>query len=153
MGDLRTLLALGGRGLLAAVFLWAGLVKVGDRQSFVLAVDGFRLLPRELVMPFAAALPWIELSIGLFLALGLFVRFSAVVSAGLLVVFLVALVQAKARGLAIDCGCFGAAGPNPGITWWEIGRDIPLLAAALHLARWPAGPFQLDGRVPAVGDS
>ncbi len=153
MVDLRALVGLGSRALLAAVFLWAGLVKVADRQGFVLAVDGFRMLPRELVIPVASALPWAEVSIGVFLALGVFMRFAAAVSAGLLVIFLVALIQAKARGLAIDCGCFGGGGAGAGVTWWEIARDLTLLAAALHLVRWPAGPLQLERRLLMARES
>ena len=150
MTRLQAALTLLSRALLAVVFLWAGLAKGADRQGFVVAVDAYRVLPRGLVIPVAAVLPWLEVSLGAFLALGVFVRFAGAVSAGLVLLFLGVLLQAKARGLAIDCGCFGGGGPGTGVTWLDIGRDIPLLAAALHLARWPSGPFQLDRRFSPV---
>ena len=102
-------LSLATRLVLAVVFLWAGLAKASDHQSVVLAVDAYRLLPRALVDPVAAALPWVEISLGAFLLLGLYVRFAGAAAAALVTGFLIALAQAKARGLAIDCGCFGGA--------------------------------------------
>ncbi len=140
-------LSLGCRALLAIVFLWAGGAKAWDRQAFVVAVDSYRLLARPLVTPVATALPWIEIAVGGFLALGLFVQFAGAASAVLVATFLVALGQAMARGLPIDCGCFGGGGVGPGVTWWDIGRDVPLLVAGLYLFRWPRGPFELDGRL------
>ena len=134
MTRLQAALTLLSRALLAVVFLWAGLAKGADRQGFVVAVDAYRVLPRGLVIPVAAVLPWLEVSLGAFLALGVFVRFAGAVSAGLVLLFLGVLVQAKARGLAIDCGCFGGGGPGTGVTWLDIGRDIPLLAIASRRA-------------------
>jgi len=51
--------------------------------------------------------------------------------------FVVAMAQAKARGLAIDCGCFGGNGTGTGVTWFDLIRDVPLFAAGLEL-RQPA---------------
>jgi uncharacterized membrane protein YphA (DoxX/SURF4 family) len=138
------ILHLGARALLGGVFLWAGIAKALDHQAFVVAVDAYALLPKALVPPFAAALPWVEIAIGLFLVLGLFVRFAGATSAALLAMFVVALVQAKARGLAIDCGCFGGSGAGGVVTWWDIVRDAPLLVAGGFLAWRPDGPLQLD---------
>jgi hypothetical protein len=63
--------------------------------------------------------------------------------------FVVGIASAWARGLRIDCGCFGsggalAAGEDPAYGW-ELARDGGLLLLALLLARWPAGHYALDG--------
>jgi uncharacterized membrane protein YphA (DoxX/SURF4 family) len=129
------------------IFLWAGLSKAFDSSSTVLAVDAYQVLPRVLVRPVAAALPWIEIALGVFLLLGLFVRFAGVGVAVLSALFIVALAQAKARGLQIDCGCFGPGGSGDGVGWWEIARDLPLLLAGCYLAWRPSGPAQLDTRI------
>jgi uncharacterized membrane protein YphA (DoxX/SURF4 family) len=137
---------------LAAIFLWAGFSKAFDAQGSINSVDAYRLLPTAMVRPVAAALPWIEIALGVFLLLGLFVRVAAVGAGLLTVAFLVALGQAKARGLAIDCGCFGAGGPGQGVGWWDLVRDGGLLVAAAVLAWRPGGPLQLDRSITGGGD-
>ena len=114
------------------------------------AVRAYRLLPEALVGPVAFGLPVLEIAIGLALLAGVFVRTAAIASAVLLVVFIVAVGSAWARGLQIDCGCFGgggqvAAGAPP--TRSRSLRDVGLLLLALALARWPASRLALGGHV------
>jgi uncharacterized membrane protein YphA (DoxX/SURF4 family) len=132
------------RLLVGGVFVAAGASKAFDHQAMLVAVDAYELLPAGLVGPVAAALPWIELAVGAALLAGYALRAAAGTAGVLLVGFLVALGQAKARGLAIDCGCFSAGGPGDGVSWWEIIRDIPLLVAAGWLWHRPDGPLSLD---------
>ena len=138
------ILALACRVGAGSVLLWAGVAKAVERQDAILAVDAYRVLPAALVRPVAVALPWVELAIGLFLILGLFIRFSGAVVVLLTVMFVAALGQAKARGLAIDCGCFGGGGAGAGVTWFDIVRDIPLLLAGAYLVAVPGRWWQLD---------
>lgn len=132
------------RAVPAALFLWAGLGKAFDRQAAILAVDGYAVLPDALVRIVASLLPWIEIGVAVLLILGLFVRFAGLATAVLAGLFIAALVQAKARGLAIDCGCFGGGGAGEGVTWWDIARDIPIVLAGIYLYQRPEGPLQLD---------
>ena len=128
----------------AGLFLWAGLAKALDGQGSILAVDAYDVVPLSLVRPLAAILPWVEIGVGVLLALGLFVRFAGIATAALAGLFIAALAQAKARGLQIDCGCFGGGGPGDGVSWWDILRDVPVLLAGIYLAARPHGPLQLD---------
>lgn len=131
----------------ASLLLWAGFAKAFDRQGSILVVDAYDVLPEGLVRVVAAVLPWVEIAVGLLLVLGLFVRFAGIATAALGVLFIAALAQAKARGLQIDCGCFGAGGPGAGVSWWDIARDVPIVLAGLYLAARPHGPLQLDNRL------
>jgi uncharacterized membrane protein YphA (DoxX/SURF4 family) len=148
--DMPRRLAVAGRllcrGVPAALLLWAGFAKAFDRQGSILAVGAYDVLPDGLVRIVAAVLPWFEITVGLLLVLGLFVRFAGIATAGLSAVFIVALAQAKARGLDISCGCFGGGGFGGGVTWWDILRDVPILLCGLYLAWRPRGPWQLDNR-------
>jgi len=128
----------------AALFLWAGLEKAFARQDSILAVNAYDVLPERLVEPVALLLPWTEIAVALLLVLGLFVRVAGIATAALSAVFIAGLAQAKARGLQIDCGCFGGGGLGDGVSWWDIVRDIPILLAGLYLAARPHGPLQLD---------
>src|SRR3712207_9366258 len=76
------------------------------------AVRAYQLLPEALVGPVAFGLPVVEIVVGLALLVGVSVRAAALASAALMAVFLAAVGQAWARGLQIDCGCFGGGGQD-----------------------------------------
>jgi len=133
---------------LAAVWLVAGGVKVGDLAGSGRAVAAYRLMPFELARVVGAALPFIELALGVLLLVGLATRFAGAVSAALLAVYIVGISAAWARGLSIDCGCFGgggqlAAGQHPNYLP-DILRDIGLLLASAFLVVWPRTRLALD---------
>ena len=141
-------LATAARLLLGGVFVVAGAIKVPDPAAAVRAVRAYRLLPELLVAPVAFGLPMIEIAVGLALLVGAFVRTAAIAAAVLLVVFVAAVGSAWARGLQIDCGCFGGGGQvAAGQTAYptEILRDIGLLVVALALARRPQSRLALGG--------
>ena len=115
---------------IGAVFVYAALPKIGDVGSFAQQVHNYRLVPIALENVFAMTLPWIELLAGVALIVGIGVRSGAVLSAGLMVVFIVAIGQAVARGLDIDCGCFGTAdAAQVGVR--RIVEDFVFLALAI----------------------
>jgi uncharacterized membrane protein YphA (DoxX/SURF4 family) len=146
-------LSLAARLLLAGFWIWAGASKLGDLDQSVTAVRAYRLLPDPLEPIVGAALPMVEIALGAMLLLGFAVRLGGVVSALLQVTFLIGIVSAAARGLRIDCGCFGGGGELTGAEpteyTREIARDAGLLLVAAALALWPASRLSLDG--PAAG--
>jgi uncharacterized membrane protein YphA (DoxX/SURF4 family) len=147
-------LATAGRLVLAGVFLVAGALKMPDPAAAVRAVRAYRLLPEPAVAPVAFGLPVLEIAVGLALLLGVFVRAAAIAAAVLLVVFLGAVGSAWARGLQIDCGCFGHGGTvAAGDTAYpaEVLRDLALLLVALALAWRPTSRLALGAR-PAAPD-
>ena len=145
-------LATAARLLLGGVFVVAGALKVPDPAAAVRAVRAYRLLPESLVAPVAFGLPVVEIAVGLALIAGVFVRTAAITAAVLLVVFIVGVGSAWARGLQIDCGCFGGGGEvAAGNTAYpaEILRDAALLLVALALARWPRSRLALGNAYPS----
>jgi uncharacterized membrane protein YphA (DoxX/SURF4 family) len=70
---------------LAAVWLVAGGLKVGDLAASGRAVNAYRLFPYDVAKVIGAAQPFLEITLGLLLLAGLAVRLSAGISAGLLV--------------------------------------------------------------------
>jgi len=117
------------------VFLVAAADKLGNPELFARNIANYRLVPLELVNVLAIVLPWLELMVGLMLLAGLRVQAAAMVAAGLLVVFTVALVSALVRGLDIHCGCFSQTATER-IGWERVLHDIALLVAALVLVVW-----------------
>jgi uncharacterized membrane protein YphA (DoxX/SURF4 family) len=135
---------------LAAVFLVSGLLKAVDPDQTYIAVRAYDVLPDAGVEVVAALLPWIELALGILLLAGVGVRLVAALSAGLLLVFVLGVVQAWARGLSIDCGCFGGGGAvEPGDTTYvqELVRDAGFLLMAGWLVVRPRTVLALDDRL------
>jgi len=141
--------ATAARALLGGVFVVAGALKLPDPAAAVRAVRAYRLLPEALVGPAAFGLPVVEIAVGLALLAGVVVRTAAIASVVLMAVYIAAVGSAWARGLQIDCGCFGGGGQvAAGRTAYpsEVARDVGLLLVALALARWPASRLALGGR-------
>ncbi len=125
---------------LAAVWLLSGVPKALDPDQTYVAVRAYQVLPPTGVELVAAVLPWLEIALAVLLLLGLGTRAVAAVSAGLLAVFIAGVTQAWARGLSIDCGCFGGGGAvDPGETAYgvELLRDAGFLALAVWLVVRP----------------
>ncbi len=134
---------------LAAVWLVAGGLKVGDLAASARAVNAYQLMPYDAAKVVGAVQPFLEIALGLLLLIGLAVRLSAGISAVLLLVFIAGIVSAWSRGLAIDCGCFSAggalgAGESPQYAW-EIARDVGFLLLAAILLWKPWTRFSVDG--------
>jgi len=115
---------------LGALFVVAGVLKLRDPTAFATEISNYRFLAR-LAPWLAATLPSVEIVLGatLLLATAPWRRAAGLAMAGLLAVFTLAMAQAMARGINVDCGCFGG-GASP-VTGWTIVRDVALLAAAL----------------------
>jgi uncharacterized membrane protein YphA (DoxX/SURF4 family) len=139
------------RLVLGVVWIVAGATKVTDLAASGRSVAAYRILPYEGARFLGAVLPFLEIALGILLVLGLATRLAAVVSAILLIAFIAGIASAWARGLRIDCGCFGnggdlAANESPAYLT-ETVRDIGLLVLAGFLALFPRSRFSLDARL------
>jgi uncharacterized membrane protein YphA (DoxX/SURF4 family) len=120
----RVLLIL--RLFLAVVFIYAAYTKLRDPwMVFAMSIDAYQLLPEWAVLTLGRTLPWIELLLGLLLATGFRLRYTAAGATALLAVFFAIMLWAFAKGMAIDCGCFG---PGDTIGPRTLLRDGLLLA-------------------------
>jgi uncharacterized membrane protein YphA (DoxX/SURF4 family) len=128
-----------GAAFLARVFLGgfyivAAAVKIPNPGKFAEAVDNYRLVPHEMINLVAILLPWVEMVAGVFLVLGLWRRASVWLVNAMTVMFIGAIASAVARGLSIECGCFGTVGGRRvGLT--AIAEDVGLLVLGLWLAQ------------------
>jgi len=134
---------------LAAVWLISGVLKAVDPDQTYVAVRAYDVLPEAGVEIVAAMLPWVEIALGVLLVVGAGTRVVAVASAAVLLVFIAGVTQAWARGLSIDCGCFGGGGAvAPGETAYveELLRDTGLVLLAAWLIVRPRTLIALDTR-------
>jgi uncharacterized membrane protein YphA (DoxX/SURF4 family) len=136
------------RLVLGGVWVWAGLAKFGDPDAAVRATRAYQILPEAFVKPFAWGLPLVEIALGILLIAGLASRATAAVSGLILLVFIAGIASVWARGLQIDCGCFGGGGFSSHVDGWqylsEIARDALLFGMAGFVALGPRSRYALD---------
>jgi uncharacterized membrane protein YphA (DoxX/SURF4 family) len=151
MGRFGVAAGLLARVVVGSVWVVAGLLKLPDPNENVRAVRAYQLLPESVVPVVGHGLPILEVLVGLCLLLGLLTRVAAVVSVLLLVAFVIGISSAWARGLSIDCGCFGGgAGPaeNARAKYpWELARDVGLLLLSGWLVWRPRTQLAVDNRL------
>ncbi len=138
---------LASRLVVGVVWIWAGLIKLPDPEASVTAVRAYQLLPASAADAVGRALPMVEVVVGVCLVVGLLTRISAAVSALLQIAFIIGITSVWARGISINCGCFGDGGHDPDAISkypWEIARDVVLLAASLLLVWLRRTPLALD---------
>jgi uncharacterized membrane protein YphA (DoxX/SURF4 family) len=135
------------RLIVGIVDVWAGVAKFPDPAGNVRQVRAFQMLPEAVVPTVGHALPTVEIVIGGALLLGLLTRAFAVLAALFFVAFIIGIAAAWARGLEINCGCFGSQGvpANPHRQYAiDIARDIGLLICSIWLVIWPRTRLALD---------
>lgn len=138
-------LGLAARLYLAVVFLMACWHKILHPDAFAVDVATYQILPLSLVNLTAITLPWVELGAGIMLALGFRARAGALLVTGMMIVFIVALMMALAKGLDMSCGCFASQGAEEDpISYWTVLRDLGWLALALYVLFLDRNPLGLD---------
>ena len=135
------------RLVLGGVLFAAGYLKVFTLEKSQMSVRAYELLPISLANFLGIVLPFAEIVLGLLLIIGAFTRYMALLGGVIMFIFIIAISSAWARGLTIDCGCFGGGGQvaaNETKYLQEIVRDAGLLLLALFLIRYPVTRFSLD---------
>jgi len=107
------------RLILGGTLIAAGYLKFDELDKSQMAVRAYELLP---------------VSLANFLGITL-------------IAFMIGISQAWARGLSIDCGCFGGGGqvaPGEADYLTPLLRDTGLALLALYLVKFPRSRFSLD---------
>jgi uncharacterized membrane protein YphA (DoxX/SURF4 family) len=135
------------RLILGGVLLVAGYLKAVSLDKSQMAVRAYEMLPISVANILGIVLPFAEIVIGLLLIIGAFTKYMAIAGGFIMFIFIIAISQAWARGLTIDCGCFGGGGQvaaNETKYLPEILRDSGLVLLSLFLIRYPVTRFSLD---------
>lgn len=134
-------LLIAGRLGIAVIFLYAGIAKVREPWlQFAVSIETFKIVPETWLEPIARILPWCEIGLGIALIPGILARWFSLFATGMLTWFLFIGVRAYAKGLTVDCGCFGSGGGA--IDWKWFVEHAAMLALGLAVT---AGEF-LKGR-------
>ena len=133
----RPLIPLIARLVVAGAFAMAALPKIHDPVAFAGSVSAFRVIDPALSTWVALVLPWLELATAIGLLTPWLRRSSGLCINALLLVFIALHASAWARGLDIDCGCFGenTAGAKSSYLWLILRNSALLLTGAYLLAQ------------------
>ena len=155
---LRTVATLAARLILGLVFALSATAKIAAPGLFRADVAAYHILPAALAGPFATALPWLEALLALYLLAGLFLRPTAMATAGLLLVFTGVLANSLVHGdTTHSCGCLptsGFLGSLPLVTWlaggatitpFDVLRDLAFVGLTGLIIWGDRQTFSLDG--------
>jgi uncharacterized membrane protein YphA (DoxX/SURF4 family) len=121
--------ALALRIVIGGIFVYAAWLKLqAPWPIFAMNIDSYQVLPMPAVEFVARTLPWLELLLGIWLIAGVWRKISTLAASLLLIVFFGLMIRAMAKGLQIDCGCFG---PGDRLSPLTLVRDGSLLAGSL----------------------
>lgn len=134
----------GGALVLAAMF------KLRDPSTFMLSINSFKMVPEALIPYMAYALPWTEMIAGVLLVYGAWSRAAAAIAAGLYALFTLSFVWVLAKGLPVDCGCFGGLFGSETVGAKSILRNLLLAAAAVAIVWRGGGATALDAHRPTT---
>jgi len=125
MWNLKTLPFVCARIFLGGIFVIASLDKILNPGAFAEIIHNYQILPDAFINLTAIILPWVELLLGLFLVIGLWLPGAALLSTILLVVFWGSLLFNLIRGLDVYCGCFSTSieVPSDATMIWYVVRD------------------------------
>lgn len=132
---------------LGGVLTVAGYLKFDELDKSQMAVRAYEMLPVPLANFIGIVLPFAEIVMGLLLIVGAGTRLMGLLSALLMLTFVIGISQAWARGLSIDCGCFGGGGqvaPGEANYLAPLLRDAGLAALGIYLYLYPRSKFALD---------
>jgi putative oxidoreductase len=113
--------------LLAALFLYAGIIKWWEPWDFADAVAAFHLLPPLGINLVAMMVPAFEICSGLCLVMPRWFRAGCLLLLLLVGTVSVPLLWAGLQGWKIDCGCFGSSWLSFSNPWLALGRNVVLM--------------------------
>jgi uncharacterized membrane protein YphA (DoxX/SURF4 family) len=134
------------RLLVGGVFIWAGVLKVGDPLDFAQSIKNYQAFPHDLVFMIALVLPWVEVLSGVGLIAGVLKRSSAFIAAVLLAGFIALVGSALLRGIDTSCGCFGSLSSRADLRLMLMDAVLCLMAVAVFANARP-------GNEPTTGPS
>jgi uncharacterized membrane protein YphA (DoxX/SURF4 family) len=143
------------RLILGGVLFAAGFLKINKPDISQMAVRSYEMLPIPIANLLGLILPPVEMALGALLILGALTRVVAALGGFTMFIFIIAIAQAWARGLNIDCGCFGGGGTVAAEDTrylQEILRDLGLLFLATYLVRYPFTKFSIDTKPKVISE-
>lgn len=119
------MLTMAVRLFVGITFIYSSFYKIVEPTDFARSIWYYHMVPGELINLMSLWMAWAELICGVFIIIGFWYRGSVLLVNTMVVIFIIALFSAAARGIDIDCGCFkpGKASQSSvlGTLWFDVG--------------------------------
>ena len=139
---------------LGGVFLASAITKMMDREGTAVSMSRYPFLPSGFGRFIAYTFPYLELAVGIMLVLGIFTRYTSVVSVGMYILFTGLITYDLTRGQNASCHCFGRLSAEK-LTPMAVVRNLVLLAMSvllfLSFDGWLAVDLALNDSLSGLG--
>lgn len=114
------------------ILIYAAWSKILNPFAFAENVSQYRIIGIELSLWTAVFIPYLEVVLAVCLLSGIWLKSAVWTNASLMFIFLILILQAFARGLDIDCGCFTQDG-EANINWLKLCENLLFFIGSLLL--------------------
>ena len=121
------------RLVIGGLFIYAGFVKIIQPDKFAEQIMNYEMVPWPLVNFFAVWLLCFEILIGVLIIGGMWLRVCSMLLSGLVILFIIAIFSALARGISLHCGCFSLSSTGPLRTWLSLWQEGLILLGCVWL--------------------
>jgi uncharacterized membrane protein YphA (DoxX/SURF4 family) len=129
------------RLLIGGILIYACIEKIVNPGEFARAIDNYHIIPFGLENSMAIILPWLELTIGICLILGVFLDGASFLVIFMMMIFIIAISYAILSGFNIECGCGLKPGELVGVQ--KIIEDLTYLILAWMIIKRPKRKFEI----------
>lgn len=130
------------RLVVGCIFIYAAIGKIDNPEQFAKEISNYRMTLPWMVNMMAIILPWLEFVMAIFIITGIRLRANAIISSGLLLIFIFAVLSAMFRNLDINCGCFAKSITKVG--WPKVLENVGLLLASVYVIINPNPKFGIE---------
>ena len=95
------------RIIVGGIFIYAGILKINDLQSFELSIRNYQILNDPWVGILAMTLPPLEIILGISILIKFLYQGALLIACMTMSVFIASLLSLLARNIDINCGCLG----------------------------------------------
>ena len=134
------------RLIIGGILVFASLDKISAPGEFARDIAHYHILPLGTENLLALVLPWLELTVGIGLILGVFITGASILSMAMMGMFIIAIGSAILRGYNIECGCGLKEGEMVG--WNKILENLVFLGASYLVWQRQQKLFELFPKTP-----
>ncbi|MGQ0601070.1 MAG: MauE/DoxX family redox-associated membrane protein [Anaerolineales bacterium] len=134
--------------VISAVLLFSGIVHAAQPYYFIHTVSSYRLLPASVSGVLGLWLPYLQIVLAIYIGLGIAEKVALWIAASVFMAYTIAQLSVLARGMEIDCGCFGFVSTTVSVT--SVAIPLLLIGVCILALAGVKSPSPSDSLTPQV---